>query len=187
MRMLTIWLAGDFLGGLWIIRMHWLQQHSSWSPPEAACNAEPGQPLLWLKVSTQHRRHLCYCNQRAALILPQGPFRCGTRRGLNGCYSLFLLIDWLSVRVRLHVTVPKQAMFPSSPMYFRSHLAASDSVGSLSDMSSMANTAFWRNSALSSKLILASKQTTSGGGGSCWKGRHDRGTHKNQMDRMTKQ
>lgn len=60
--------------------------------------------------------------------------------------------------------VPKQAMFPSRPMYFRSHLAASVSRGSLSLMSSMANTVFWRNSALSSKLILASKQTTVGSG-----------------------
>ena len=57
---------------------------------------------------------------------------------------------------------PKQAMFPSSPMYLRSHLASSVSVGSLSDMSSIAKTAFWRNSALSSKLILASKHTTGG-------------------------
>lgn len=62
------------------------------------------------------------------------------------------------------VFVPKQAMFPSRPMYFRSHLAASVSRGSLSLMSSMANTVFWRNSALSSKLILASKQTTVGSG-----------------------
>lgn len=51
-------------------------------------------------------------------------------------------------------------MFPSSPMYLRSYLAASVSVGSLSAVSSMANTAFCLNSALSSKLILASKQTT---------------------------
>ena len=55
---------------------------------------------------------------------------------------------------------PKQAMFPSNPMYLRSHLAASVSVGSLSDMSSMAKTAFCLNSALSSKFILASKHTT---------------------------
>lgn len=51
-------------------------------------------------------------------------------------------------------------MFPSSPMYLRSYLAASVSKGSLSAVSSMANTAFCLNSALSSKLILASKQTT---------------------------
>lgn len=67
-------------------------------------------------------------------------------------------------KVLKHIDVPKQAMFPSRPMYFRSHLAASVSRGSLSLMSSMANTAFWRYSALSSKLILASKQTTVGWG-----------------------
>lgn len=69
---------------------------------------------------------------------------------------------WQSEHVLLQdpVSIPKQAMFPSSPIYLRSHLAACISVGSLSVMSSMAKTLFWRNSALSSKLILASKQTT---------------------------
>lgn len=55
---------------------------------------------------------------------------------------------------------PKQAMLPSRPMYLRSYLAASVSVGSLSAVLSMAKTSFCRNSALSSKLILASKHTT---------------------------
>lgn len=70
--------------------------------------------------------------------------------------------------------IPKQAMFPSRPMYLRSHLAASISVGSLSVMSSMAKTAFWRNSALSSKLILASKQTTGDGRREGGKNQHRR-------------
>lgn len=45
-------------------------------------------------------------------------------------------------------------------MYFKSCLAASFSMGSFSDPSSIANMSFCRNSALSSKFILASKQTT---------------------------
>lgn len=56
--------------------------------------------------------------------------------------------------------LPKQAIFPSSPIYFKSYLAASFSIGSFSDLSSMANISFCLNSALSSKFILASKQTT---------------------------
>lgn len=40
MRMLTIWPTGDFPGGLLLIRMHWLRQHSFWSPQKEACNVE---------------------------------------------------------------------------------------------------------------------------------------------------
>lgn len=40
MRMVTICLTGDFLGGLWLIRTHWLRQHSFWSAHEAARNMD---------------------------------------------------------------------------------------------------------------------------------------------------
>lgn len=60
----------------------------------------------------------------------------------------------------IYLFLPKQAIFPSSPIYFKSYLAASFSIGSFSDLSSMANISFCLNSALSSKFILASKQTT---------------------------
>lgn len=64
MRMLTIWLAGDFLGGLWLIRTHWLRQHSFWSPQRAACNADwrraRALPLLWQSFNSVRAFHLCH-------------------------------------------------------------------------------------------------------------------------------
>lgn len=65
--------------------------------------------------------------------------------------QVYLRENWLvyvsacenkSVLLQVSVYIPKQAMFPSSPIYLRSHLAACISVGSLSVMSSMAKTAF---------------------------------------------
>jgi hypothetical protein len=45
------------------------------------------------------------------------------------------------------------------PMYFRSYLEASVSIGAFSDLPFIANTSFCQNSSLSLKFILSSKQT----------------------------
>ena len=56
--------------------------------------------------------------------------------------------------------LPMHAIFPSRAIYWRLCLAASVSRGSVSVSSSIENTSSCRNLALSSKFILASKQTT---------------------------